>query len=51
MRNTRKFSQAVETWLREDVAAAYDALIDSPHDLATADEVRAILAAKRAPRG
>lgn len=51
VRNTRKFSQAVETWLREEVATAYDARVDSPHDMATADDVRAVLAAKRATHG
>lgn len=38
--------QAVETWLREEVAAAYDALIADPNDVASADEVRANLAAR-----
>jgi putative addiction module CopG family antidote len=40
--------QAVETWLRDEVAAAYDALVADPNDVATADEVRAHLAAKHA---
>lgn len=38
--------QAVETWLRQEVASAYDALIADPNDVASADEVRAHLAAK-----
>lgn len=36
--------QAVDTWLREEVATAYDALVTNPEGLATADEVRARLA-------
>lgn len=38
--------QAVGTWLREEVAAAYDALIADPNDVASADDVRAHLAAR-----
>lgn len=42
--------QAVESWLREEVATAYDALVTDPDDLATADEVRARLATRQAAR-
>lgn len=42
--------QAVETWLRDEVAVAYDALLADPKDVVTVDEVRAQLAAKHAPR-
>lgn len=42
--------QAVETWLRDEVAVAYDALLADPKDVVTADEVRAQLAAKHAAR-
>lgn len=38
--------QAVESWLREEVAAAYDELVADPNDVVTADEVRARLAAR-----
>ena len=38
--------QAVESWLREEVTAAYDALAADPTDVATAAEVRAHLAAR-----
>ncbi|WP_417234038.1 hypothetical protein [Arthrobacter sp.] len=51
VRNTHPSSQAVETWLREEVATAYDALVNSPHGMATADDVRAILAARQGTRG
>mgnify|MGYP003627707843 CR=1 FL=1 len=37
--------QAVETWLHGEVAAAYDALKQSPSRAVTADEVRSKLAA------
>jgi putative addiction module CopG family antidote len=40
--------QAVEAWLRDQVAAAYDALAADPNDVATADAVRAQLAARQA---
>lgn len=41
--------QAVETWLRDEVAVAYDALVADPNDDDdTAGEVRAQLAAKHA---
>lgn len=39
--------QAVETWLRAEVAEAYDALVDDPSRAMTADQLRALLAAKR----
>lgn len=39
--------KAVEEWLRKDVTAAYDALLEDPTDVLTADEVRARLAAQR----
>ncbi len=38
---------AVETWLRDEVAAAYDAATAGPANTATADEVRKRLAARR----
>lgn len=38
--------QAVETWLRQEVAATYDALMAEPNDVVSADEVRAHLAAR-----
>lgn len=41
---------AVETWLREEVAASYDELVKNPDDLATVDEVRARLAKRQAAR-
>src|SRR5690625_3260690 len=34
--------QAVDAWLREEVAASYDALIADPNDVATADAVRLV---------
>ena len=40
--------QAVEAWLREEVAASYDALVVDPNDVATADDVRTQLAARHA---
>lgn len=40
--------QAVETWLREEVTAAYDALVADPNDVASAAEVRAHLTARQA---
>jgi len=36
--------RAIESWLREDVAAAYDALVASPNDVVSIDQVRARLA-------
>ena len=42
--------QAVEAWLREEVAASYDALVADPDDVATAADVRAQLAARHAAR-
>lgn len=39
--------QAVETWLREEVAAAYDALQADPSDVIETEDVRAHLAARR----
>lgn len=39
--------QAVETWLRTEVAEAYDALVADPSRAMTAEELRARLAAKR----
>lgn len=42
--------QAVEAWLREEVAASYDALIAAPSDVASADHVRARLAERHAAR-
>jgi putative addiction module CopG family antidote len=40
--------QAVDAWLRGEVAAAYDALVADPSRGVAADEVRTRLAAKRA---
>ena len=40
--------QAVEAWLRSEVAEAYDALVVEPSRAASIDELRARLAAKRA---
>lgn len=42
--------QAVETWLRDEVAASYDDLIKNPGELASADEVRARLAKRQTAR-
>jgi len=42
--------QAVDAWLREEVAASYDALMADPNDVATADDVRTQLAARHAAR-
>jgi len=42
--------QAVEAWLREEVAASYDALVAAPNDVASTDDVRALLAARHAAR-
>lgn len=39
---------AVETWLRSEVAAAYDALADDPSRGVTARELRERLSARRA---
>lgn len=38
--------EAVESWLRTEVAATYDELVANPQDAITPDEVRARLAAK-----
>ena len=38
---------AVETWLRDEVAAAYDAAKADPASTTTADEIRQQLAARR----
>lgn len=40
--------QAVEAWLRDEVAAAYDAVVADPSRTVTAQAVRAHLAAERA---
>ena len=40
--------QAVEEWLRSEVADAYDALVADASRAVTADELRTHLAAKRA---
>lgn len=42
--------QAVDAWLREEVAASYDALVADPEAVMTADDVRARLAARHAER-
>ncbi|NLT29873.1 MAG: type II toxin-antitoxin system ParD family antitoxin [Propionibacterium sp.] len=42
--------RAVEAWLREEVAASYDALMADPKDVLTADEVRAHLATRHTTR-
>jgi antitoxin ParD1/3/4 len=36
--------QAMENWLRTDVAAAYDAMIANPNDYITPEELRAHIA-------
>src|SRR5699024_6796009 len=38
--------RAVESWLREDVAEVYDALVADPADVLTADELREQLSAR-----
>lgn len=40
--------QAVEAWLREDVATAYDALVADPSRAVTATDLRQRLARRRA---
>ncbi len=40
--------QAIEAWLRDEVAAAYDAAVADPSRAVTAQRVRARLAAERA---
>lgn len=40
--------QAVEAWLRTEVADAFDSLTAAPSDVVTAGDVRAHFAAKRA---
>ena len=40
--------QAIEAWLRTEVADAYDALTAEPSDVVTASDVRAHFTAKRA---
>lgn len=40
--------RAVDTWLREEVTASYDALVADPNNATTAEDVRAQLAAKHA---
>ena len=40
--------QAVESWLRSEVADAYDALVADPSRVVAADELRTRLAAKQA---
>jgi antitoxin ParD1/3/4 len=42
--------QAVEAWLREEVAAAYDAVAADPSRAVSAQSVRARLAAEQAGR-
>jgi antitoxin ParD1/3/4 len=42
--------RVIETWLREEVAPAYDALKADPSRAIGANDVRAALAAKRKPR-
>ena len=42
--------RAVESWLRDQVGPAYDALKAEPSRGRTVDQVRATLAAKRKPR-
>jgi antitoxin ParD1/3/4 len=45
LRALEKQDRALEAWLREDVAAAYDALKADPSRAVPADKVRASLAA------
>jgi putative addiction module CopG family antidote len=40
--------QAIEAWLRDEVAAAYDAVVADPARAVTAQRVRARLAAEQA---
>jgi len=40
--------QAIEVWLRDEVAAAYDAVVADPSRAVTAQRVRARLAAEQA---
>ena len=40
--------QAIEAWLRDEVAAAYDAVVADPSRAITAQRVRARLAAEQA---
>jgi len=40
--------QAIEAWLRDEVAAAYDAVVADPSRAVTAQRVRARLAAEQA---
>ncbi|QYD69653.1 type II toxin-antitoxin system ParD family antitoxin [Paraburkholderia edwinii] len=42
--------RVIETWLREEVAPAYDALKADPSRAVSASDVRAALAAKRKSR-
>ena len=39
--------QAIEAWLREEVGAAYDAVVADPSRAVTAQRVRALLAAEQ----
>jgi putative addiction module CopG family antidote len=45
LRALEMHNRALETWLREDVAAAYDAMKTDPSRAASADQMRASLAA------
>jgi antitoxin ParD1/3/4 len=40
--------QAIESWLRSEVAEAYDAVVSDPSRAVGADELRARLASRRA---
>ena len=42
--------QVLETWLRNEVVTAYDALVADPSGVASAEEVRARLSAKHSER-
>lgn len=41
--------QAVDKWLREEVAASYDALMNEPENVVSADHIRSLLSQHRTP--
>jgi Arc/MetJ-type ribon-helix-helix transcriptional regulator len=41
--------EAVDHWLRQEVGAAYDAIVEDPTRAVPADQVRARLAAEQSP--
>ena len=50
LRALKERDAAVERWLREDVAAAYDAVAADPARVIPADDVRAALLSRHAER-